>query len=132
MLRDHATDKVVLGIGRAIVTAVAIGIVTSPAAAQDVGHGKQVFQQCSACHLDSGEGGMGPSLHGVVGRKAGSQPGYAYSAAMKRAGFIWAPATLDAFLRSPQKLVPGTKMPYGGLADDKDRHDLVTFLKGLK
>ncbi|MFX7894976.1 cytochrome c family protein, partial [Acinetobacter baumannii] len=63
--------------------------------------------------------GFGPQLNGLLGRKAGSLPGYAYSPAMKASGLVWTEATLTAFLRDPNAVVPGTKMRYWGLGIDE-------------
>jgi cytochrome c len=68
---------------------------------------------------------------GLFGRTAGTLPGYAYSAAMKKAGakgLVWNAKTLDAYLTNPQKVVPGTKMLFGGIADAKTRADLIAYL----
>ena len=97
--------------------------------AGDAAAGRQVFKKCEACHsLEPGRNLVGPSLAGVVGRKAGSDPGYDYSPAMKQSGLIWSPATLDSYLTDPQKLVPGNKMPFPGLKTDRDRADVIALL----
>jgi cytochrome c len=81
--------------------------VTAPAVAQDAAKGADVYQdRCSACHVLNGIG-QGPSLVGVVGRKAASLQGFNYSDAMKASGLTWTPANLDRFLSGPTKLVPG-------------------------
>jgi len=91
--------------------------------------GQQVFKKCQACHsLEPGKNMLGPSLGGIVGRKAGGEPSYAYSPAMKQAGIVWDRATLDAYLADPEKVVPGNKMPFPGLKTDQDRADLIAFL----
>jgi cytochrome c len=88
---------------------------------------------CTACHtLEAGKNGFGPSLFAVGGRKAASLPGYAYSDALKASGLTWDAATLDRWLSGPQKLVPGTRMPYAGVPDPKRRDDVVEFLMALK
>jgi nitrite reductase (NO-forming) len=91
--------------------------------------GQQVFKKCQACHsLEPGKNLLGPSLSAIVGRKAGSEPSYSYSPAMKQAGLVWDRATLDAYLADPEKVVPGNKMPFPGLKTDQDRADLIAFL----
>jgi nitrite reductase (NO-forming) len=91
--------------------------------------GQQVFKKCQACHsLEPGKNLLGPSLGGIVGRKAGSEPSYSYSPAMKQAGLVWDRATLDAYLADPEKVVPGNKMPFPGLKTEQDRADLIAFL----
>ena len=91
--------------------------------------GRQVFKKCQACHsVVPGKNMLGPSLAGVVGRKAGSAAGYSYSDAMKNAGFDWDAAKLDAYLTAPQSVVPGNKMPFPGLKTGQDRADVLAFL----
>ena len=89
---------------------------------------RQVFKKCAVCHsLEPGKNLVGPSLAGVVGRKAGSEPDYDYSPAMKQSGLVWDPATLDSYLADPQKVVPGNKMPFPGLKTDQDRADVIAL-----
>jgi len=91
--------------------------------------GRQVFRKCQACHsMEPGKNMLGPSLAGLLGRKAGSESGYNYSSAMKQANITWDPKTLDAYLADPQKSVPGNKMPFPGLKTDHDRADIIAFL----
>jgi cytochrome c len=73
---------------------------------------------------------MAPNLYGVVGRKAASTA-FGYSAALKASGLTWDPATLDRFLTSPMKLVPGTRMLIP-VSDPKQRADLIAYLGSLK
>ncbi len=99
-------------------------------AAGDPASGKVVFIQCSACHsLIAGKNGIGPSLHGVIGRKSGSLAGYNYSTAMKTAGITWGEDTLFKYLTAPKTFVPGNKMPFLGVKDDQKRADVVAYLK---
>ena len=82
------------------------------------------------CHkIERSEDGVGPSLHGVFGRKAGTLADFRYSPAMKRSGITWSAQTIDTFLTDPQKAVPGNRMPYAGLADASDRADLIVYLQ---
>ena len=121
-------------IGRYFVIAAAIVTASAAFAAGDSSAGAGVFDRCSICH--SGKKGApnrtGPNLFGVVGRKAGTYPGFTYSPAMKSAGFVWTPAKLNDYLASPQKAVPGNTMPFNGIADPKQRADLVAYLATLK
>lgn len=103
-----------------------------PGHAQDAEHGKAVFKACAACHATDHANRVGPGLEEVVGRKAGTIPGFRYSNAMKNSGIVWDTKTLDEYLESPQKAVPGNRMPYAGLKDATDRADLVAYLVTLK
>lgn len=99
------------------------------AAGNDLEHGKTVFARCVACHdLNTGATRLGPSLKGIVGRKSGSVANFAYSPAMKGSNKVWNAATLDAFLTSPMKYVPGTRMPFAGIPSAQDRADLIAYL----
>ena len=103
----------------------------APAAGDPV-KGKAAFGACAMCHSAvAGKNGIGPSLFGVVGRQAGTAPGFTYSAAMKAAG-AWTPDRLDAFIASPQAVVPGTAMPFAGIKDAGKRADIVAYLGTLK
>ena len=113
--------------------AVAAGL-AAPAAAQAV-DGKKLFNaRCAVCHWDPGKPGetvrMGPSLTGVVGRKAGTHPKFTrYSKAMKAYGKPWAEANLSAYLENPRKVVPGTNMAFPGLKKPEERAAIVAYLK---
>lgn len=89
------------------------------------------FAQCASCHSASATAGVGPGLLGVVGRTAGTMPGFRFSPAMKRAKFAWDEAKLDAFLTDPQKVVPGTLMPFSGMPAAADRAAIIGYLKTL-
>jgi cytochrome c len=96
----------------------------------DPQHGKVLYGGCMGCHsLDDND--VGPLHRGVVGRKAGSVPDYAYSAALKASGIVWDPASLDRWLTNPQKLVPGAKMYYS-VADAQSRADIIAYLATQK
>ena len=114
--------------------ALAAAVVLGPgsAKAQDAAAGKAVFGQCAACHSLDGKNGLGPSLKGVVGRTAGTAPGFHYSHAMAKVGKPWDAASLAAFIESPQKAVPGNVMPFSGLPDPKQRADLLAYLQTVK
>jgi nitrite reductase (NO-forming) len=102
---------------------------SSAADAGDAAAGRQVFRKCQACHsLEPGKNVLGPSLAGVMGRKAGSVEGYNYSPAMKQANLVWDQKTLDGYLADPGKTIPGNKMPFPGLKTDHDRADVIAFL----
>jgi cytochrome c len=99
-----------------------------PAHADAVADGKTAFAACSACHSVEGANGLGPHLNGVIGRKAGSVPGFDYSPAMKRADIVWNAQTLEMFLANPQQEVPGNRMPFSGLPDATARADIAAYL----
>lgn len=101
--------------------------------AADAAAGRQVYQaQCAICHSDKPDvNKIGPSLYGVVGRHTGAEPGYSYSVANKNSNLVWTPTELDLYLNDPQKVVPGTKMPYGGLHSAAKRANLIAFLETL-
>ena len=105
-----------------------------PALAQDVAAGEQTFRICRACHQigPSAHNGVGPVLNGVVGRKAGSFPGYQYSQANKDSGLTWSPEELDKYLGSPGTVVPHTKMIFPGLKDESQRKNVIAFLEQYK
>jgi cytochrome c len=96
----------------------------------DAAKGEAKFQECAACHkLESGVNNVGPSLHGVIGRKAGELSDFRYSPAVKRSGVTWTPETLDVFITNPQAMIPANRMPYAGLADPAGRADLIAYLQ---
>jgi cytochrome c len=102
------------------------------ALAGDAAEGEKVFkkQPCHTCHM-IGEGAtklVGPELNGIIGRKAGSVPGYNYSEAIKASGITWDEATLKEFLAKPQAKIPGTKMVFAGLPKEDDLDNLVAYL----
>lgn len=101
------------------------------ATAQDAAAGEKVFLKCKACH-QIGEGAkdaVGPVLNGIIGRKAGTYPGYAYSDANKNSGLTWDEATLKEYLKNPRAKVPGTKMIFPGLPKEEDIDNVIAYLK---
>lgn len=105
-------------------------LAASPALAQSR---PPAFAQCASCHsTEPGKTVFGPSLHGVAGRKAGSLPGYVFSPALKNSKITWNAATLERWLASPQKTVPGNRMPFSGIQDPAARRALVNYLLTLK
>lgn len=96
----------------------------------DPERGRTLYQACTSCHsLD--ENDIGPKHRGVVGRRAGTIPDYAYSPALKSSGLVWDAASLDRWLTNPQDVVPGTKM-YFSLANPQARADIIAFLAEQK
>ncbi|KJA19720.1 hypothetical protein HYPSUDRAFT_44006 [Hypholoma sublateritium FD-334 SS-4] len=103
-----------------------------PFAAGDSAKGASLFKtRCAQCHtLGSGEPNkVGPNLHGIFGRKSGQVDGFSYTAANVNKGVTWDSDTLFEYLENPKKYIPGTKMAFAGLKKDKDRNDLITYLK---
>src|SRR5690606_39713076 len=102
--------------------------VDAPAGMGDVRRGEEIYGRCLACHALA-YNRTGPRHCGLLGRRAGSVPGYSYSQAMKQSGIIWNEQTLDVFLKNPMAAVPGTTMGYAGIADTAERADLIAYLK---
>lgn len=132
---DSLLTKKTLSFGIAVGLASLIATATATAAGSgDPQAGKQVFQQrCAVCHgTTAGDRShMGPTLHGVVGRKAGSVSGYKYSTAMANSGLVWSKGELTQYLQSPQKVVRGNKMGFGGLSAAQEP-DLIAYLETLR
>lgn len=122
-------------IGKTLLWATGLIIMAPTAQAASAGDavaGQKAFSACVACHsVTANKNGFGPSLFGVVGRTAGTVPGYSYSAAMKTAG-TWTLARLDAYVTNPKAAVPGNKMPFNGVADAQKRADIIAYLATLK
>lgn len=102
------------------------------AAPQQAGARPPAFAQCVVCHkVEPGQNGIGPTLAGVYGAKAGHVGDFAYSQAMRSSGLVWDEAALDRYLEAPMKTVPGTKMSYAGLRDPAQRQAIIAYLKTL-
>jgi len=103
-----------------------------PVLAADSAAGELVFKRnCTVCH-EIGPGAatkVGPELNGVIGRKAGSVPGYSYSDANKGSGITWDEATFSKYIANPRGVVPGTKMTFPGLRNETDIANLLAYLK---
>lgn len=107
-------------------------LISSPAAAAP--NGQAAFEaNCAMCHSPKKSGGasIGPHLFGVVGRKAGSLKGFAYSSAMKKANFVWTKEKLEQYISDPQKVVPGNRMPYAGDHNPAQVKAIVNYLATL-
>ncbi len=121
---------------RLVVAAGALLVLPTLAMAQDAEAGKKVFaSKCGACHAIPGPGATnkaGPNLTGVIGRKAGTAEGFAYSDAMKAAGWVWDEATFKEYITDPKKKVPGNKMLFPGLKDELDRDNIYAYLASTK
>lgn len=115
----------------AIAGLAALALMSSAWADGDAAAGATVFAQCSACHAvgAGAQNSVGPVLNGVVGRPAAAYPSYRYSSAMRKSGLTWDEPTLKQYLKGPDKLVPGSKMVFPGIASDEDLANVIAFLK---
>ena len=100
-------------------------------AAGDAEAGKSAFAKCASCHQvgPSARGGFGPQLNAIFGRRAAATADYNYSTAMKNSGIVWSDQTLAAFLRAPSDVVPGTKMRFWGIGNDRQIANLLAYLR---
>jgi cytochrome c len=106
-------------------------VAAAPAA--DTGGKPASFMQCATCHaVEKGKHGVGPSLAGIFGTKAGDVAGYTFSEPMKASGLTWDEKTLDSYLTNPMKMVPGTKMTFAGMPDAAKRKEVIDYIKTLK
>lgn len=99
----------------------------------DPAAGQAVFSTCQACHsIAPGVNGIGPSLHGIVGRQAAMVPSFPYSEAMRRSGFTWTPEKIFQFVENPRRVLPRSRMTFQGLRDPQRRADLIAYLATLR
>jgi cytochrome c len=117
-----------------VIAVIALAASAASSSAQDAAGGEQVFKRlCAPCH-DIGEEAkvkLGPPLNGVDGRAAGSFEGFNYSQANKNSGITWNEATFSKYIRAPMQEMPGTRMAFVGVKNDKDVADLWAYLKGF-
>lgn len=101
-----------------------------PTWAGDREAGRKLFAQCRACHeTEAGKNKVGPSLHGMFGRKSGTLEGFKFSPAMTKAEIVWNEATLSDYLANPTGYIKGNRMAYVGLKDPQQRSDVIAFLR---
>jgi cytochrome c len=114
-----------------MIAVAALAASAGAANAQDVTAGEKVFAKCKVCHQvgETAKNFVGPVLNGLVGRRAGSYPGYNYSEANKTSGITWDEATLKVYLKNPKEKLPGTKMVFPGLPSDDDIANVIAYLK---
>jgi cytochrome c len=114
-----------------LISAAALICLTGTAAAQDVTAGENAFKKCTICH-SVGEGAtnkIGPELNGLDGRKSGTVAGFDYSDANKNSGIVWNEAVFKEYIKDPKAKIPGTKMIFAGIKNDKEVDDLWAYLK---
>jgi cytochrome c2 len=109
-------------------------LLAGEAAAQEEERGFRLYQQhCRTCHvMEPADHRLGPSLHGIVGRQAGTIPGFRFSQSMARSGIVWDVATLDAFLADPVGFMPGNGMLYMGMASPEDRRAVIAYMASAR
>jgi cytochrome c len=114
--------------------AAALAAATGPAIAQDLEAGERSFRKCLPCHAvgEDARHKIGPLLNGLDGRKSGTIEGYNYSEANKKAEIIWSEATFKDYIVNPMAKVPGTKMAFAGIKNEKEIADLWAYLKQFK
>jgi cytochrome c len=111
-----------------------LAIAGAVSAARAADNGEQLFRRyCFICHAtEPGVTKLGPSLAGIIGREAGAEAGFGYSDAMQSAHIKWDEKMLDKYLADPRAVVPGTKMLFQGVKNDKERHAIIEYLESLK
>jgi cytochrome c len=118
-------------VARWVIAALPVMLAAGPALADgDAAAGEKIFIKCKTCHtLEAGKNKVGPSLAGLIGRKAGTAPDFNYSDAMKNSGITWDEASLNEYITDPKGRVPGNKMVFPGVKKDEDRANLIAYLK---
>ncbi|MCC6917600.1 MAG: c-type cytochrome [Alphaproteobacteria bacterium] len=125
-------DRILIALLGALAASV---LTTGPAAAADPEAGQEDFATyCGDCHSTSADmvNRKGPSLFGIVGRKAGTVPGFEYSDANRQSGWVWDEDRLRGYLPDPRAAMPGTKMKFDGVADSDEAEDIIAFLATRK
>ena len=118
---------------RVLALGLLFGLGSHAVAADAIEAGRAAFKRCANCHQvgPGARSNFGPQLNGIVGRRAGAAPDFAYSPAMKKAGFVWDERRLAAFLRDPDAVVPGNQMRFWGLRNDRQVRDLIAYLRSM-
>ena len=114
--------------------AVALAASAGAALAQDAAAGETSFKKCMPCHDvgDDTKNKVGPMLNGLAGRKSGTIEGFNYSDANKNSGIVWNEETFKDYIKDPRAKIPGTKMIFPGIKNEKEAGDLWTYLKQFK
>ena len=117
-----------------VIAAIAILAGLGTASAQDLAAGEQSFRKCLPCHAvgDDAKNKVGPVLNGLDGRKSGTVEGYSYSDANKSSGITWSEATFKEYIQDPRAKIPGTKMIFPGIKNEKEKGDLWAYLNQFK
>lgn len=120
---------------RSIIMAAALVATALPAVSADAEKGAKVFNRCKACHVaDAATNKTGPSLFGIIGRKAGTVEGFDYSDAMKAKGdegLVWDAASIKAYSMKPKEFIPGNKMSFAGIKKESDVDDMIAWFESL-
>ena len=116
---------------RVSIAIVALAASAGVAVAGNIAAGETSFKKCMACHSigETGKNMIGPVQNGLKGRKSGSMPGYNYSDANKNAGIVWDEGTFKEYIKNPMAKIPGTKMAFPGIKNEKEAEDLWSFLE---
>src|SRR5260370_33173071 len=110
---------------------VALACSAGAAVAGDIAAGEKPFKKCIPCHTigETAKNSIGPIQNGLKGRKSGTVPGYNYSDANKNSGIVWDEGTFKEYIKDPKAKIPGTKMMFPGIKNEKDAKDLYSFLE---
>jgi len=119
---------------RLVLASLALAATIGSANAQDLAAGEQSFRKCSPCHSvgEDAKNKVGPVLNGLEGRKSGTIADYSYSEANKKAEIVWSAATFKDYIQNPMAKMPGTKMAFAGIRNDKEIADLWGYLSQFK
>ena len=116
---------------RLIISLLIVASAATLALSADPVSGEKVFKRCLACHTvgENAKPGVGPVLNGLLGRKAGTYPGFKYTEANKNSGLVWDEPTLANYLKNPRAAIPGTSMTFIGIKKEEEIEDLIAYLK---